>query len=91
MGYRTLMGLPDGRGIFRQKPGLVDRLRRLPGLAAGLELHLRHVERDGRGVGVDVDRVAFLDQRQRTADGSLRRGLADAHAARGAGKAAVGQ
>ena len=62
IGARNLPGIP-GKESFRH-----FRLRSLPGIAPFREVALAHFELDRIGVDVDRDRVAFLDEGDRSAD-----------------------
>ena len=54
-------------------PSLIICLKRLPGSAAALQLFIAHVQMQATRLDVELDHIAFLDQRQTAAYGSLGR------------------
>src|SRR4051812_15576257 len=75
--------------VLGEEASRIARLGRLPLLAPRRELFGRHIELDEPLFRVNGDRVAFLDQRDGSADISLRRYMADHHAPCAAREAAI--
>ena len=69
----------------------MTRRRRRPGGLAARHFGIVDQQVDGARAAVDADAVAVLHQRERAADRGLRRNMSDAHAARRAGEAPVGE
>src|SRR5262245_40839096 len=76
--------------IFPQHAALIGIGRWLPGLAPFAQLGRTHLDIERALLCIDGDDVAVLDQADRPADGGFRSDVANAEAARAAGKPAVG-
>src|ERR1700704_597379 len=90
MGHRTATRGADLLGIFPQISRSEVGLFRLPAFTALVELGLGELDVERAFVGVDLDDVTVAQQRDRSADRCFRPDMADAKAARRAGKSAVG-
>src|SRR5215469_15162715 len=90
MGDSTLLGVADGLRIFPQRARLVGVFARRPGAAPLGELGLAQSDVDRAGDGVDRDRVAVPEQRDRSAERRFRPDMADAESVRRARKPAIG-
>src|SRR5262249_2497356 len=89
MRYGSAARVADLLGIFPQIARGEIRRPHLPAGAARVELGLVELDVERALVGVDVDDVAVADERNRAADGRLGPDMADAEAARCAGKPSV--
>src|ERR1700722_6018886 len=86
----ALLGISDRLRVFPQRARLVVGAPRGPGLASLSEFGVteRHVYRARDGI--DRDRIAVLQQADRSANRGLRADMTDAEPVRGARKSAVG-
>src|SRR5438105_6525525 len=86
----ALVGLQHGVDVELRVAALVRRLESLPGFAAARQLGLGHVEMQLSLLDVELDHVAVLNQRQRSARRRLRRHMQHDRAIGGAAHARIG-
>ena len=79
--HSTQVGAGDKAGVAGQPAGLDVRLGLDIGSLAGGQLFVADGQMDGRIRDVDLDGVAFLDQTDGPAGGSLRADVADGRTA----------
>ena len=87
---RALIGRLGQTGVERQIPILDFQRRPLPPRQARLNLRIGQVQMEAALGNVDGDRVAVLDDGQRSAFGRLGRDVSDETAVVRAGEAAIG-
>src|SRR5690349_1849293 len=89
VGHRALRRGADQARVFREQTALGFFRRRLPRAQAFIDHVLRDAELDRLAHGIDHDRIAVLDDRDRPADRGLGRDVADDEAVAAAGEPAV--
>src|SRR4029077_2707486 len=77
-------------GVFPQVTGSEFIAARLPLLRAPIKLSLAEPDVERAALRIERDDVTIANERDRAADRRLRTDMADAEAARGAGKPAIG-
>src|ERR1044072_2523967 len=90
MGHRAARRLAYLARVFVRRGGAMSRRFWRPGLPAPRQFGVVDQNIHPARRGVNQDAVAVAQERQRATDKRFRRDIADAHAAGGAGEAAVG-
>src|SRR5689334_7249806 len=90
MGQCAVARWSDLLGVFPQVTGSEFGSARLPILRAPIELSLAELDVERAALRIERDDVTVAHERDRAANRRLRTDMADAKAARGAGKTAIG-